>query len=164
MKYAALSLLALAACASAPAPAAPVITEADTALILGEGWTGTLTYRDYSPPYDLVTLRTTLEVTRTASGLDLFLRYPDEPKADGSSALEISTDGRLIDGDPIISRSKTGGQLVFVTEGACEDDDRPATCRHTYSLSETQFGMAKSVDFGDAEPAVERNAYTFTRS
>jgi hypothetical protein len=166
MRHLILACAALAAaCTSVPAGTPPpVVTESDTALILGTGWTGELVYRDYSPPFGEVTLRTTLEVRRVPDGIELFIRYPDEPKADGASTLSISEDGRSIDGDRIVVReAMPGGGVKLVTEGVCEDDDRPATCAHTYTIAETAFGMRKTVSFGDGTPPLVRNTYAFTR-
>lgn len=164
MKRLILCAALLSACASAP-PAAesPAITEADTSLILGSGWTGELVYRDYSPPYGHVTLRTEMDVRRVDDGLELDLRYLDEPSANGPSILEISDDGRAIDGHPVITREPALGQIIVVTRGDCTDDDRPAICTHTYSFSERNFASRKTVDFGDGSEAMFRNEYVFNR-
>ena len=142
---------ALSACASAPPPAdPPSITDADTSLILGTGWTGELVYRDYSPPFGEIPLRTTAEVRRVDGGLEIFFSYLDEPSANGPSTYTIAPDGTAIDGEPVISRAVLpNGDVVAETRGACEDNDLPAICVHTYTFGET--------------PPFQRNACTFTR-
>lgn len=165
-RLAALSLAAaLSACVSAPPPPAPpAITDTDTSLILGSGWTGELVYRDYSPPFGEVPLRTAAEVRRIEGGLEIFVRYLDEPSADGPSTYLIAAGGTAIDGEPVISREVlANGDVVVATRGPCEDDDLPAVCTHTYTLGETRFSIRKTVDPDGQAPAFQRNAYTFTR-
>lgn len=156
---------ALSACASAPPPpAAPSITDTDTALILGSGWTGQLVYRDYSPPFGEVSLRTTAEVRRIEGGLEIFFSYLDEPSANGPSEYTIAPDGTSINNAPVISRDTlSNGDVVIETSGPCEDNDLPALCTHTYTLGETRLAIRKTVDPEGEAPAFQRNAYTFTR-
>jgi hypothetical protein len=165
VRLGALSLAAaLSACASAPPPSPPAITDADTALILGSGWTGELVYRDYSPPFGEVPLRTTAEVRRIEGGLEIFFRYLDEPSADGPSTYLIAPGGSAIEGEPVLSRTVlANGDVVIETGGPCEDDDLPAMCAHTYTLGETRFSIRKTVDPDGETPAFQRNAYTFAR-
>ena len=151
------------ACSNLASPARPTFMAEDLASVVGDDWKGTLIYRDYSPPHGDVTLQVEAKVKAVPGGLAVALHYPREPSADGISELLMSDGGRVFDGESVISRERTGDMLQVVTEAACEDDNRPATCRHVYSFAPKQLGWRKLVRFaGDPEP-VRRNEYMFTR-
>lgn len=151
------------ACSGFPSQAPAVVEAADLQVAVGDDWTGTLTYRDYSPPHGDVTLQVEAKVKAVAGGLSVALHYPREPEADGISELLLTEGGRIFDGAPVISAERTGDTLQVITEAACEDDDRPATCRHVYSFAPKQLGWRKLVQFAGDGEAVRRNAYTLTR-
>jgi hypothetical protein len=153
---------ALAACTSVPGVPAK-LSAADLAPLEGGGWAGTLTYRDYSPPYGDVTLAVTAAARVTPEGLTLALAYPDEPQANGEAAFPLSADGLSFDEAPIIRRSDENGVLEVVTEAACEDDNRPAICTYTYQFAANVLVSEKRVDLGDGAPPLLRNAYRLTR-
>lgn len=151
------------ACSSSPSPAAPSVTAADLMSVVGADWKGTLTYRDYSPPHGDVTLQVEAQVRAVPEGLVISLHYPREPQADGVSELLLTENGRIFDGEPVISAGRTGDTLQVVTEAACEDDNRPATCRHVYNFAPKQLGWRKVVRFAEAGEDFRRNEYAFTR-
>lgn len=161
--YSAAIAILCSACSSFPSQAPPVVEAADLLAAVGDNWTGTLTYRDYSPPHGDVTLQVEAKVTAVAGGLSIALHYPREPAADGISELLLTEGGRVFDGEPVISAERTGDTLQVITEAACEDDDRPATCRHVYSFAPKQLGWRKLVQFAGDGEAVRRNEYTFSR-
>lgn len=151
------------ACSSTALPAAPAVMAADLLVVAGDDWTGALTYRDYSPPHGDVTLQVEAQVRAVPDGLSISLHYPREPKADGISELLLTENGRVFDGEAVISRDRTGDTLQIVTEAACEDDDRPATCRHVYTFAPGRLGWRKLVRFAGGGEEIHRNDYTFTR-
>lgn len=161
--YSAAIAIVCSACSGFPSQAPAVVEAADLLVAVGDDWTGTLTYRDYSPPHGDVTLQVEAKVTAVAGGLSIALHYPREPSADGISELLLTEGGRVFDGEAVISAERTGEILQVITETACEDDDRAATCRHVYSFAPKQLGWRKLVKFvGDGE-AVRRNEYRFSR-
>lgn len=151
------------ACSSPPSPVAASVTAADLMSVVGDDWTGTLTYRDYSPPHGDVTLQVEARVRAVPEGLVISLHYPREPQADGVSELLLTESGRVFDGEPVTSRERTGDTLQIVTEAACQDDERPATCRHIYTFAPKQLGWRKLVRFAEAGEDIRRNDYNFTR-
>ncbi len=161
--YSAAIALLCGACSGFPSQGAPVVAANDLLVAVGDDWRGTLTYRDYSPPHGDVTLQVEARVKAVADGLSISLHYPCEPGADGISELLLTESGRVFDGEAVISRVRSGDTLEIVTEAACEDDDRPATCRHVYTLAPKQLGWRKLVQFAGDGEAVRRNEYTFSR-
>jgi hypothetical protein len=155
-------LAVLGACAHQE-KAAPALSVADLARVAGSGWAGTLIYRDYSPPFEEVMLNVEADVATTPEGLEIALRYPAEPNANGTSRLDLSAGGTVLGGDPVISRSDDGGVAAATTRGPCEDDNKPATCEHLYRFGEREFIMEKRVRFEGEQEFRRRNVYRLAR-
>ena len=157
---------ALAACAQMPlgeeAAEPPAVQPGDLALLEGS-WTGSLTYRDYSPPYEDVSIPATLEADQLEEGIRLELKYPDAPSAYDRSMLIASDEGRTLNSETVMSRTETGDEVTIVTASECEDDGRPAKCEVTYTLSPKVFEMKKMVALDSGEAPFRRNAYAFVR-
>jgi hypothetical protein len=153
----------VSACATQTRPTAPAVTQADLARVVGEGWTGTLVYRDYSPPFGSVTLDAEVDISQSQDGLILAIRYPREPSANSTDVLSVSADGTMLGGDPVVARREEGRTVYITTRAPCEDDDKPAICEHTYTFGEAEFGTLKRVTFASGGAPVQRNAYSFTR-
>ena len=119
-------------------------------------WTGSLTYLDYtsaelySMPADVHIAR--IKKTNLFSFSDI---YPDEPQANSIDTINLSTDGKYINDELIVSRKKLpNGDIAIVTTetGTDGNDDKPATFRNTYTLSKTRLIKRKDVQFdGDSE-------------
>ena len=165
MKHAAalFAAIALAACTAVPdAPANNQLTPSDLAVIAGTGWTGTLTYRDYSPPYGEVTITAELAAATTPDGLMLSYIYPKEPQANSEGAFALTENGTVLDGARITGLARTDGLLTVTTEESCEYDDKPATCLHEYTFGPKVFTAAKRVRFSGSPETFQRNVYRFT--
>ncbi len=161
-----LALLAAASClvalpALSAGPAA--VTEADLARVVGDDWTGELTYRDYSPPFGKVAIAAEVDVTRTAAGLTLSMQYPREPQANSSDDLNIADAGRTLGGDPVIAREDIAGAAVITTRAPCEDDGREAVCERIYTFGDKTLSLRKTVRLTGETEAFERNSFVFTR-
>ena len=141
----------------------PAVQPGDLALLEGS-WTGSLTYRDYSPPHEDVAIPATLEADELDDGIRLELKYPDEPSAYDRSMLIASDEGRTLNSETVMSRTKTGDEVTIVTASDCEDDGRPAQCEVTYTLSPRVFEMKKMVALDSGEAPFRRNAYAFERA
>ena len=81
--------LLVGACVHTMTPSPPTVALSDFTRILGEDWTGALTYHDYSPPFGDVTIPATIGVTRVDGGLQLAIRYPKEPKENSTDVLKL---------------------------------------------------------------------------
>ncbi len=161
LRPAVLALAVTAAC-TAPPPPAPVSHRADFEALLGGGWAGTLTYRDYSPPHGDVTLPVAASLTATGDGVRIAWSYPTEPHANAADDVVLGDGGRTIDGAPVAARTVRGDTVELTTRAPGQDDDRPATIEHVYSLSPHRLAIRKSVQFGTAAP-IRRNEYVLTR-
>lgn len=104
-----------------------------------------------------------VDVAATPEGLEIALRYPEEPKANGTSRLALSAGGTILEGDPVVSRSDDGAVAAATTRGPCEDDNKPATCEHLYRFGEREFVMEKRVRFEGEQEFRRRNVYRFAR-
>ena len=157
----------LAACAQMPwsekEPALPAVQPGDLAMLEGS-WAGSLTYRDYSPPHEDVSIPATLEVDKLDEGMRLELKYPDEPSAYDRSMLIASDEGRTLNSETVLSRAQSDGEVTIVTASDCEDDGRPAQCEVTYTLSPKVFKMTKMVALESGGAPFRRNAYAFVRT
>lgn len=159
-----LAAFTLAACAAVPdTPTKSQLTASDLAVIAGTGWTGTLTYRDYSPPYGEVTIEAALAAAETPDGLRFSYIYPKEPQANSESAFALTENGTVLDGARITGLAPKDGLLTVTTEESCEDDDKPATCLHDYTFGPKVFAAAKRVRFSGSPETFQRNVYRFTR-
>ncbi|RIJ24322.1 hypothetical protein D1224_08790 [Henriciella barbarensis] len=158
---------ALAACVQMPwrekAPALPAVQPGDLAMLEGS-WAGSLTYRDYSPPHEDVSIPATLTVDKLDEGMRLELKYPDEPSAYDRSMLIASDEGRTLNSEMVLSRTQSDDEVTIVTASECEDDGRPAQCEVTYTLSPKVFEMTKMVALESGEAPFRRNAYAFVRT
>ncbi len=114
-------------------------------------WTGSLTYLDYSSG-ESYSMPADVEITRIdKTNLFAFSDiYPDEPHANSIDTLVLSADGKHINDELIVLRKKLpNGEISIVTTrtGTDGNDNKPATFRHTYTLSKTQFVKRKDVLF-----------------
>ncbi|MEL6442825.1 MAG: S41 family peptidase [Bacteroidota bacterium] len=137
---------------------------------LAGGWTGTLTYTDYSDDTTQATL--TISASGRAlrrGGARLGLRYV---RADGSSsAMGTMTlrerRGQVEYGGEAWTELERevrpdGFRLVLEREG--EDNRRPATIRHTIALNGDALTDQKDVRYDGTEVFVMRNVYRLVRA
>ena len=142
----------------------PTITPDDLRPLVQSDWVGSLTYMNYQPPYQDVTIPAELEVSRQAEGLDLYFKYPDEPHANSRYTFTYSESDGTLDGNPIILRETTeDGTLKIITGYTCEDMGRAADCTTTITLSNTEFTQTKHVTYSDTGEKIRRNAYSYSR-
>lgn len=141
----------------------PRVTPADLAVLTGSGWTGTLTYRDYSPPFGEVTIQAALEVRETPDGLSFAYIYPKEPQANTESPFTLSADGTVLDQATVTAVSRTEGAVAATTTTPCEDAGEPATCTYDYAIAAKAFTIRKTVHAGGTAAPFTRNTYRFTR-
>ncbi|MBA4198653.1 MAG: hypothetical protein C0459_13980 [Chitinophaga sp.] len=136
---------------------------------LAEGkWKGSLTYLDYTSgkpytmPADIVVFINPLNKNEVI----LQHIYPDEPKANGYDTLTINNNGTqlnsaLVTGNTFIKTIKT----IVTEEKAVDGNDRkPATIKHTYTISNDSFIIKKEVLFNETTNWLLRNTYSFLRN
>jgi hypothetical protein len=159
---AALALLSLSACAGLETQRSASVTAADLQRAVGDDWRGTLTYRDYSPPFSDVVLAVEARVTALPDGISISLHYPSEPQADSVNQMLVSDFGARVDGALVVEVAEVGDTLIVSTTEACEDDNRPAICTHDYTFGQSGMIWVKRVQF-DGEAPITRNTYAFNR-
>ena len=140
------------------------ITSKDLEIVKGE-WTGSLTYLDYSSnkPYSMPA-ELTVEEGKNQFQFILNYSYPNEPQANSKGKFEITEDGKRINKNDVISieRNEIDG-LVVKTEHRGKDNNKKATIRNIYIISEDKFIISKEVKFEDLNEWLKRNEYSFTR-
>ena len=130
----------------------------------GDGWSGSLLYLDYSSSTEQ---RIPVEIRFDKPGSRKVLyriKYPGEAQYNAIEKLKWSRDGRKLNGENIVSRSREAdGTLILVTQYDGSDDNRPAEIRMTYSLNKSALEISKDVRFEDEEDFFRRNAYELVR-
>jgi len=135
----------------------------DFAVLVGDGWNGTLDYLNYGSDE-----RSTIPVRMTARepqgrSMRYGVVYPGEEDANANERLRVSRDGTQIGGFPVVERfSDPARGLVLVTQGSGRDDNRSADIRLTYEIAGDRFVMSKDVRFAGGD-WLNRNSYSLTR-
>ena len=145
------------------------------AALAGE-WAGTLTYTDYSDD----TSRTTLTFRASASprregsdreGVRLNITFVEPDGSPGGQGrrdlanLQGRTDRVGYGGDQwaVLRRTARPDGFTLVIEGREQDNNRPATVRHTLTLRDGVFTDRKEVRYDGTDAFFERNLFRFTR-
>ena len=141
----------------------PTVGAQDFSVIDGD-WVGTLTYRDYGTGELTVIATKSIVTSISDTKIKYTIFYPDEPWEDSQSTIDVSKDGRLLDGHVISGRViGEDGTLILTTNYRGEDENRQADIRLTYGLSPTNFYIRKSDKIDDNNAYLERNIYEFKR-
>lgn len=155
-----LSMFGLSAMAEEIRP----LAEPDLAVVIGDDWTGTLTYLNYGEPVKDVTIPAEIDVIAVEGGLKLSFQYPDEPHANQTMITKVSADGATLNGETIIANAAFSSDRREVrTISPCEDMGRAASCEMIYTLSPTEFELRKMVTYQGETEAFRRNVYAFVR-
>jgi len=141
-------------------------------------WTGTLEYKDYSPPYGRVTLPTIFEIApRKDGGVMLHAIYDDGPGKTVTSddRFILSADGATLDWTGtkektpeifrvlVLSRDVSTQEIRLVGEWEGADDNKPATIRETITLAASALTVLKEVRFTGGTYSF-RHEYRMTRA
>lgn len=142
----------------------PRVTAADFSILAGAGWSGSLSYRDYSSNKEQeIPVEVQFDEPRSRKVV-YRIKYPGESKYNAIESLKWSRDGRKLNGKMIVSREQApSGTTVLVTQFDGEDDDRPAEIRMTYSLNPNALSISKFVRFEGQADFLRRNAYDVVR-
>jgi hypothetical protein len=139
----------------------------DLQVFLGS-WQGSLTYLDYTSgkPY---TMPANLEVKQIGStnAFRFSHSYPNEPKANSSDTLLLSTDGRMLN-EEIVRAVRilpdSNQEIITAYRGKDGNDNKPALIRHTYLVGPKTLHIRKDILFDGQTKWIERNEYRFTRN
>ncbi|MGB5491959.1 MAG: hypothetical protein WBM76_14115 [Woeseiaceae bacterium] len=159
-----------AACVGIPpdqperAQTGPVASPEDFQVVAGSGWKGHLSYLDYSSEA-LSKIPVELQVDEpNGRTLGYSIKYPGEAQYNSREKIQLSRDGRKLNGGLIIARKRDdNGNLILVTTYQGEDDNRPADIRMTYAIGSTAFSMSKEVRVEGRSDYFLRNQYSLVR-
>ena len=142
---------------------APMVKTSDFAALTGDDWSGKLTYLNYAEPQKEVTIPAELAMAQNGNTFELYISYPDEPRADGRAELTVSEDGRMINDERVVDRIEQDGMLRLETQQDCQDDGEEALCEYTYMLAPEAFSLRKKVTLDGSGETFQCNKYSFTR-
>lgn len=149
-------------------PAQASALRADIDRLVGPGWSGTLTYRDYTTD-----ARTTIKAALLLSKLpsasdgsarwDFRIAYADEPHANSGDTISLAADGHRFRRATVVERTQLpSGDVQVVTEEDGLDNEKPARVRLVYRISERKASLQKLVRYEGGE-FFERHIYEWTR-
>ena len=144
----------------------PRITRDDLRVLTGAQWSGTLTYLDYRSNKK-VSIPTNLTVRPNGEDKWAWVfeyKYPDEPKANSEEIVRISRNGKTLNGEVVLERTRLPDSTVrIVTEKKGQDNNRAASIRFTYSLNAKSFSIKKEIRYEHENQFFERNEYRWNR-
>lgn len=161
----------------------PRVTAPMFQMLLGETWTGNLTYRDYTTNTSVV-IPCTLQLEKeqpsgpptTLATYKWMTGYNDEPHANSATRFALLHGGRTLEnGDNIervvaVASTPSGSEtefgsstIVVITEHESTDDNRTATVRKVYVISSHAFSVQKLVRVAGEPTSFERHIYRWTR-
>jgi hypothetical protein len=90
--------------------------------------------------------------------------YPEEPHANSKEIVELSRDGRSMNGEVVLERNSLTDKTVrFLTEKKGQDNNRNASIRFTYSVNAKSFSIRKEVRYEGEDQFFERNGFVWQR-
>jgi len=140
------------------------VSMADFNLVAGTGWSGTLSYLDYTKQTrETIPVEFLIDEPKRRS-ITYTIKFPREAKYNSREKIKLSRNGEHLNGDRITKRIElTGGGLKIVTEKSGKDDNRPALIRTSYILTTDSFRIRKDVKFSDGTDYFNRNEFSLTR-
>lgn len=148
----------------ADANSGPVASPEDFRVLAGSGWSGHLSYLDYSSESRS---QIPVEIQIDEPGrrtLGYSVRYPGEEQYNSKEKLKFSRDGRKLDGGLIIARERNdNGDLTLVTASEGKDNNRSADIRVTYTITSKTFSISREIRIEGESEFFLRNQYSLTR-
>lgn len=128
-------------------------------------WKGDLLYMDYSSGAETRIPATLLVRPLGERRWLITFGYPDEPNANDTDTMALSSDGRVLDGMAVMRVSELKGGTTRITlEKNGEDDNRPARIRKLWTIGDTTCTLRKEVCAQGEKLFGLRHEYRFTRS
>lgn len=161
-----IQILALVAVSQAHKPQVTRVLDSDFDRLSGKPWKGTLTYLDYTSNKQ-TTIKSSLFVERVKSAPSSWkwnVGYTDEPEHNGGETIAITASGTMLDGEKVIERKELPGHKIrIVTQFIGDDNKKPATNRHVYSIADAECSLQKLVKFKTDKDFFQRHIYRWTR-
>jgi len=144
----------------------PKIKSDDFKRLTNGHWKGKLTYQDYRSNKK-VSIPSNLTVTESSEDKLSWIfeyEYPDEPKANKKSIVKIRKDGKTLDDETVVERTKLPNEtLKIVTTKNGMDNNKPAVFRYIYLINKKTFSIKKEVKYEGTQEFFERNEYSWNR-
>ncbi len=166
-----MSLLAMLYASGCSTRGTPIDTAArlsadDIDALTGSPWIGTLTYLDYSSNKH-TTIDSSLIVRRVCDSppsWEFGVGYSKEPHADTRVIVSLSSDGRTLGDEHVVSREPLSSRGVrFITECDGEDDRRLSRFRFEHTVTPHEYSRRKLVRFNGESEFFERHVYRWMR-
>ena len=139
------------------------VTGKDLKSVISDAWKGELTYANYSDGR-MVSIPCNLKITQLSDNKFSFeYIYPDEPKANNKQKIHLKKDGQLLGDQQVVSKEKSGNQLIIKTIKEGKDNGEKALFFYTYTLSEEAFSMKKEYQTTGSDVVNFRNEYVFKK-
>ena len=140
------------------------VTMDELRVLEGDNWEGNLSYLNYgSDKRSTIPVKVAIEVL-DEKALQYAIQYPGEEQHNAKEQLKLSADGTKIDGYAITKRKKIAdGTLILTTEGAGQDNNRPAEVQVVYTVAANRFKICKNIRFDSSGEYFNRNEYNFLR-
>ncbi|NHF60065.1 hypothetical protein FK220_011975 [Flavobacteriaceae bacterium TP-CH-4] len=139
------------------------LTASDFKNLDGTSWKGNLMYVNYGDGRE-VKLRTTMQLKIKGNKISMDTQYTDEPSANGTDTIKISSDGKYLGKEEVIEKEVgENGYLKIVTRYEGKDNNRPAIMTKTYLITENTFSVSKEVSYKDTTEVLIRNKTSYTK-
>jgi len=141
------------------------VTKQDIDKLIG-GWTGMLTYVDYSSKKQY-SMPCNLKINGNERKLKLSYSYPNEPNANSKGKIKVSKDGSTINKKKIVSKTVDSANNVEIKVehlGKDGNEGKNALIRETYKIGMEYFVIRKEVKFEGTSNWMIRNEYDFKRN
>lgn len=135
--------------------------------VLGDGWSGSLIYLDYSSQ-KVVKIPVTAIVEKGKGGrYAIRYMYPEEPRANNREKMTLDLETLTLGGDPIKSAETqiidSDSVVCIKTVSRGKENGVMAEFYRTYVFGSSIFSITKEVQFEGSDEIILRNEYSFAR-
>jgi hypothetical protein len=139
------------------------VSPEDFSPALGDGWSGNLTYRDFSSE-ELMSIPVDLQLESISENeLEISFSFPEESSADSKSVIAIQEDGLLLDGRLVLSVAKEGEDTIIRTLGQGEEEGRQANLFQTYTVGPNTLRLKNEYQILGSSETEFRNEFVLSR-
>ncbi|WP_281540650.1 hypothetical protein [Maribacter aestuarii] len=131
--------------------------------LLGDKWTGQLTYQSYSGDGEM-SIPTNARFQIEEGQLIKITEYPEEPHANSREEWKISQNPYTLNNEPILRvESSKDGSTIIQTEFMGEDKDREARMIREIYFNKRTLEITKHVEIIETGERFIRNKFSYIR-